>query len=589
MKPTHPLPDNQDTRGLAQEHMRTIQQVMKPKIPSLADQQLVGGHAHMFPAGMVQHQKAGSRPQLFEPDIQRGRDCICGKDPHPDLQYYKCSTKDCQIIIHACCINARRLECGEIECSFCTIIHNDPLTDIRNNLVPASVLESNKLYKFYIDMKGYSELKSNKHEDYDVEVRCIKLDGEHFFEQTWPDKCEIKINDKVVRAIEPLQRISSLKKRKDEKLKDLLEVIILGTNTISIRYENVFDGKNSKIGSFPNYVFTVVVVKKLKPSQLLEKIKTNHIMDEKQCKKFICEKFFESKEIKISEVKVELKCKMTMTYLENPARGKYCSHLECFNLKSFLDSMSSKTPRNWVCPLCRKPCYKIIYDDLVQKILLDPKFRATKPSHVFFRKDGVHYFKEDPLLPMKKHNTSVGKVAQELINLEDDSQELVETESLGKRMAMLWNMPNIQIIQDQEFLMHLYTFARRKNYGVSLPEEVDSPGFSSFREKLQQRLETDLIANTCFQRLYEMIMAKRREREQVLPPKIYKKTPVVTEGYSRFNIRYVEAEATIEQPHTSTLQMNLLETILREYQIDPVGSSSPQQGLGLSPLASIPI
>jgi hypothetical protein len=48
-----------------------------------------------------------------------------------------------------------------------------------------------------------------------VEVRCLKLDGEHLFDQTWPDKAVIRINGKVAKEVEPLIQNSSLKKRRD--------------------------------------------------------------------------------------------------------------------------------------------------------------------------------------------------------------------------------------------------------------------------------------------------------------------------------------------------------------------------------------
>ena len=40
----------------------------------------------------------------------------------------------------------------------------------------------------------YIEKYINDNETYDIEIRCIRLDGNHNNEITWPDFCQISVN-----------------------------------------------------------------------------------------------------------------------------------------------------------------------------------------------------------------------------------------------------------------------------------------------------------------------------------------------------------------------------------------------------------
>jgi hypothetical protein len=280
------------------------------KIPTLADKRIIS----QFPATIsaLEHMR-GDGPRLdASKDANtsllelRSKECICRDKHQPQFQDYVCSNPKCLAKVHGCCISSKRLEYGDIECTKCTILNNDPLTEIKKRLVEPSVLESKHRYNFYLDVKEFGEIQRDRQGNYDIEIRCIKLDGEHFFEQTWPDKCEILFNDKPVKEIQPLARNSSLKKRKDEKLRDLLKEVSMGTNSVVINYENVFDSKNSKSDQTPIYAFTVLLIKKLQPAQLFEKIKTLNYQHEHETRKQISEELFENREIKISEVKIEL-------------------------------------------------------------------------------------------------------------------------------------------------------------------------------------------------------------------------------------------------------------------------------------------
>jgi hypothetical protein len=48
----------------------------------------------------------------------------------------------------------------------------------------------------------------------------------------------------------------------------------------------------------------------------------------------------------------KLTCPISMTLMDIPVRGKNCRHLQCFELKNFIESNSFPSGRRWKCPCC---------------------------------------------------------------------------------------------------------------------------------------------------------------------------------------------------------------------------------------------
>ncbi len=58
-------------------------------------------------------------------------------------------------------------------------------------------------------------------------------------------------------------------------------------------------------------------------------------------------------------VRVSLQCPLAKFRMMFPAKGKNCSHLQCFDGSAYI-SLNEKKPM-WICPVCSRPLY---YDDL---------------------------------------------------------------------------------------------------------------------------------------------------------------------------------------------------------------------------------
>ena len=115
-------------------------------------------------------------------------------------------------------------------------------------------------------------------QEYIIEIRCIKLDGQHFFEQTWPDKMVLNVNGKMAKEVKPMHTNSSLKKRKDEKFQAKYGWKT-GHNKVEITWDNLYDGKNSSKesetwwnGKGVPYVITILLVKQVGISGIIERV-----------------------------------------------------------------------------------------------------------------------------------------------------------------------------------------------------------------------------------------------------------------------------------------------------------------------------
>ena len=340
------------------------------------------------------HPQTGYNDPLDELKLINMTNCICfGNYKRGNNLLIKCTNEACGKVFHHGCIPWPAKELKNFECPRCIILANDPLHEVEEILYEPSILTSGVNYTYKLGFSQFS--KMNNSAEYGVEIRTLKMDGVHFFEQTWPDKCTIRVNNKTVKEVKPLHHNSSLKKRRDEKIFNR-HMSKMGPNSLKIVYQNVQDGKNTKRGEDPKYIFSVLYVRRLSVPVLQERILSRNRLSIEASKRHIMSKFEEQKDLQISRIKVDLLCKITYTMIQNPARGENCSHIDCFNLKFFLQTMEQNSVRKWICPLCRKRCSKLVVDSYLEQILVDLGKEGRTEEKVFFRSDGSYDFNSAP-------------------------------------------------------------------------------------------------------------------------------------------------------------------------------------------------
>ena len=67
------------------------------------------------------------------------------------------------------------------------------------------------------------------------------------------------------------------------------------------------------------------------------------------------------------KVTINLADSITMLPINVPARGEICSHLQCFDLETYI-TMNSKHKR-WLCPFCNKRSSFVMIDPYFMHIL----------------------------------------------------------------------------------------------------------------------------------------------------------------------------------------------------------------------------
>jgi hypothetical protein len=304
-----------------------------------------------------------------------------------------CTNSDCGRSFHYNCMKWPMDQLNNFECPACIIKHNDPLHDPYKILYEPSLLVSEHTYTFSLNFDDFNKIYDNQ--NLGIEIRCVKLDNEHFHEQTWPDKCTIKINNRIVKILKPLNQNSSLKKRRDEKFFTRNHVYP-GINTLCISYENYLDNKNSKENQDCKYVFTILLIKKFSVEKLRDIVVQKRKISYDLGKQFIKERFTRQNDLQISEIKADLVCKITYSLIDTPARGIHCKHINCFSLSAYIRSMEQNSVRKWICPLCRKRCPTLLYDEYMDNVLKDAKKIASQsgidPQFVYFDRDAEFSF-----------------------------------------------------------------------------------------------------------------------------------------------------------------------------------------------------
>lgn len=501
----------------------------------------------------------------------------------------------------------RENELGRFECTECIILNNDPLKVVEKQLIQPSFITSNFKYHFKIPCLLADHI--NNHMDDEIEIRCIKLDGTHFFEQTWPDKCEVYINDLFIKEFRPLNPNSSLKKRRDEKLV-LGKERRIGTNSLRFVYENIADGKNTKAGTDPKYVFAVLHVRRLSVKELSDSIVKTRTLPLAQCEKLIQDKFCENKDLKISEVKVDLICKMTFTHLSIPARGINCNHLSCFSLNSYLQTMESNIEKKWRCPLCRKPCYKIVVDPKLEQLVEKAVSLPNQPNQVIIRKTGEMSFTQsqidigqtESVRSLKKSSIHKESVL-EVLSLDEDittemepnsghemtAQNIKEStfvcfENFNQVHSMQQANPKPtesgNFMEDKDFISKLYNYVSRKNKTQTSDSHFNlsskKSSFAHFEENLKDRLNNNYLQRKCFQLFYDMLMEKKQELDLIAMKSSLKLKPAFfknkgqKERASQKNIRTKSNE-----------NLDILESLMVDYNLtgdrDPVAEDCPEK------------
>jgi len=87
-------------------------------------------------------------------------------------------------------------------------------------------------------------------------------------------------------------------------------------------------------------------------------------------------------------VKIPLICALTTEKLRYPARGIFCKHFQCFDLRNYIMMTSASSNPRWVCPICKASCYEYRIDCILTEIL-NQYTGCDKVEELMLYKDGA--------------------------------------------------------------------------------------------------------------------------------------------------------------------------------------------------------
>ena len=258
-------------------------------------------------------------------------------------------------------------------CPLCQLSLFDPYLKIKYHFNVPQIIEKNifkqNLYlKFFLDDKIFN---MNIIDDNDILLlRCLKLTEEGFCLE-WPDQISIYINN-INKEIYCVDKTNDAFKRQiNEEIPFKFNKNLKGKNPFNERMRYAFDYfklneentikiKFNSVGLKDKYIISLDYINiRENTDEIIKYIKI--INDKNQLKEIINLNEFLLEDILF--IDPISKCDL----IKNPSRGWKCNHLECVDLKIFLE-MQKKT-RRFCCPICNKKIGEIYIDGVMKDII----------------------------------------------------------------------------------------------------------------------------------------------------------------------------------------------------------------------------
>ncbi|SCO93003.1 E3 SUMO-protein ligase PIAS, putative [Plasmodium malariae] len=346
------------------------------------------------------------------------------------LQHVSCYTQNA-------CVN-KDLNNYKILCVVCRLRDIDPFYPLKKVLWMKNLnVNSEKLVINACDIKSW------RNENKEVIIFCMHIDKKNLstnvnLKQEWPRTFILKVNGNVIEKIfEP----SWEHKRRDSPLK-ITHTLKAGNNNIDI---NITNYEIPKL-----YVVAFLLCNIETEQSIIENVIVNSSLNFKDSKQRIINILLtkhDDDEVMCMEInrKISLHCPFSLDRILIPCRGVKCCHIQCFDLKSFID-VTKKTKafnNRWKCPVCSlflRP-KDLVIDTFITYILSQvPK----DIKEVELSKSGEIIF---------NHNSVEGKVIKQVddidsVNLQKSKIEIKTEYNTGDKDNIF--SPNEIIILDSD-------------------------------------------------------------------------------------------------------------------------------------------
>ncbi|CAG9320164.1 unnamed protein product [Blepharisma stoltei] len=303
-------------------------------------------------------------------------DCLC--DGSVAGQVIKCTR--CNRNQHIMCIG-KQTQSENYECVSCQIIQMHPLDEVLEFLITPfwickdSVSPCERSFECSFE---FQQRIFDSRGELQVQIRCIRLDGIGYT-QKWPKHGSLSINGKNAMEF-TVSKNPNAKQRKDEIL-NISVLLANGKNTVGLLKYNDLD----------TYAAAVLLIKQKSEDTLIREITEKPGLSIEEGKEFVINKLARGDDDIVSEsVKLSLKCPFAMTFMEIPVRAVNCTHIQCFNLATFVKLQRASRVNRWRCPICKGFAFNLIVDRYFESIIKTAMAEGTDMHNIEFFRDGSY-------------------------------------------------------------------------------------------------------------------------------------------------------------------------------------------------------
>ena len=360
----------------------------------------------------------------------------------------------------------------------------------------------------------------------EIYIRCIKLDGKSM-EHAWPLYGRLCINSKVIETFWfPKDLVSC--KRNDQPRLFKYENFKVCLNKLLIVRSNSMKGLNEKQKKLlaedekNQYVFSMMEVECLNVKLLIERILASNKPTIEESRKIFMEKLesqyknIYNDECICEEPFIEVPWSdpyLPETIIEIPAYGKYCKHIQPFDLTRFIQM--NERAKLWKCPYCNEKILDIVVDTYYQEFLSIIKGLNLQSLKITVNRDGEFYMNNDSKVIFVNNAFSITNLnnpnsMHDVINFEEQKNEGMASKIQGSKEG-IENKSNDNVIMDGCTPMTMEKSQKDSEKKVEDPNDSDDVIFVS--ENAPSRLSNKAnLQSSLAHKSNPLLPAKKRSK-----------------------------------------------------------------------------
>jgi len=217
-----------------------------------------------------------------------------------------------------------------------------PKSRIQNQITPLR-----HVFQFSLDAETLRVIQRNREQKWAVHIRFFSKNNDI----TAGQDIVPRVNGKIVDSSRNLKKIRAKHIKEPFITPYPLDI------TCVIQRNNVLEFSN------PKYLPGVAIV------QLIQELTTEEILPTIRRSSSEFKKPTSVGDVEETMVRVSLRCPLGYCRIEHPARGQRCEHLQCFDVRFYLQFCHQQ--RLWHCPVCNGPIpfHELIIDEYFNSIL----------------------------------------------------------------------------------------------------------------------------------------------------------------------------------------------------------------------------